>query len=135
MLDEFGIEERETKKLVLIQIHHEELVGRGQVQLLGRELLVEVADVLAVFLLARRIRNMKKTHPERTRNGRNNQDCKVHRPISDGDVIKKREKENKDKENELDSDVIGVSYFSQAHWRNVFSLSKEFITQLAKFFG
>ncbi len=51
MLDEFGIEEGESEELVLIQIHHEELVGGRQVQLLGRELLVKVADVFAVFLL------------------------------------------------------------------------------------
>lgn len=51
MLDEFRIEEGESEKLVLIQVHHEELVGGRQVQLLGRELLVKVADVFAVFLL------------------------------------------------------------------------------------
>ncbi len=51
VLDEFGIEEGESKELVLIQVHHEKLVGGRQVQLLGRELLVKVADVFAVFLL------------------------------------------------------------------------------------
>lgn len=53
VLDELGIEEREAEKLVLIQVHHEELVGRRQVQFLGRELLVKVADVFAMFLLTR----------------------------------------------------------------------------------
>lgn len=51
VLDEFGIEEGESEELVLIQVHHEQLVGGRQVQLLGRELLVKVADVFAVFLL------------------------------------------------------------------------------------
>ena len=51
VLDEFRIEEGESEKLVLIQVHHEELVGGRQIQLLGRELLVKVADVFAVFLL------------------------------------------------------------------------------------
>lgn len=52
VLDEFGVEEREAQEFVLIQVHHEELVGGRQVQLFGRELLVKVAHVFAVFLLA-----------------------------------------------------------------------------------
>ena len=50
VLDELGIEEGESEKLVLIQVHHEQLIGWRQVQLLVRELLVEIADVFAVLL-------------------------------------------------------------------------------------
>lgn len=50
VLHELGIEEGESEKLVLIQVHHEQLVGGRQVQLFARELLVEVAHVFAVFL-------------------------------------------------------------------------------------
>lgn len=50
VLHELGIEIGESEKLVLIQVHHEQLVGWRQVQLLVRELLVEIADVFAVLL-------------------------------------------------------------------------------------
>lgn len=60
MLDEFGIEEGESEKLVLIQVHHEELVGGRQVEFLGRELLVEVADVFAMFLLTHHHKSRKR---------------------------------------------------------------------------
>ena len=50
VLHEFRIQEREAGEFVLIQIHHEQLVGGRQVQLVRRELLVEIADVFAMFL-------------------------------------------------------------------------------------
>jgi hypothetical protein len=46
----FGVQERESHELGLIQVHHEQLVCWCQVCLLGCELLVKVAHVLAVFL-------------------------------------------------------------------------------------
>lgn len=49
MLHEFRIEKRETHKLRLIQIHHEQFVRGSQIRLLRGELLVEVAHVLAMF--------------------------------------------------------------------------------------
>ena len=53
MLDKLRVEERESGKLVLVEVHHEELVRRGEVGALGGELLVEVAHVLAVALETR----------------------------------------------------------------------------------
>lgn len=50
VLHEFRIEKRETHKLRLIQVHHEQLVRGSQIRLLRGELLVEVAYVLAMFL-------------------------------------------------------------------------------------
>ena len=50
MLDELRIQVGESRELRLIQVHHEELVRGRQVGLLGRELFVEVVDVLAMFL-------------------------------------------------------------------------------------
>lgn len=50
MLHEFRIEKRETHKLRLIQIHHEQFVRGSQIRLLRGELLVKVAHVLAMFL-------------------------------------------------------------------------------------
>ena len=74
MLHEFRIEERESHKLVLIQIHHEQLVSRRQIQLVGRELLVEVADIFTMFLYSRkserereRKRNREKKEREKKR--------------------------------------------------------------------
>jgi len=50
MLDELGVQVGETHELGLVQIHHEQLVCWCQVCLLGSELLVKVAHVLAMFL-------------------------------------------------------------------------------------
>lgn len=50
VLHEFRIEKRETHKLRLIQVHHEQLVRGSQIRLLRGELFIEVAYVLAVFL-------------------------------------------------------------------------------------
>lgn len=52
MLDVLRVQEGEPGELVLVEVHHKELVGGGEVRLLGGELLVEVADVLAVALHA-----------------------------------------------------------------------------------
>ena len=50
MLNELRVEVGEAGELVLIQIHHEELVRGRQVDRLPRELTVKVGDVLAVAL-------------------------------------------------------------------------------------
>ena len=50
MLDELWVEEGEAGELVLVEVHHEELVGGREVRLLGGELAVKVGDVLAVAL-------------------------------------------------------------------------------------
>ena len=53
MLHKFWIEEGESGKLVLIEVHHEELVRGRQLGLLGGELAVEVGDVFPVALQKR----------------------------------------------------------------------------------
>lgn len=55
VLDELGVEEGEAHELGLVQVHHEQLVCWGQICLLARELLVEVAHVLAMFLKTRKL--------------------------------------------------------------------------------
>ena len=50
MLHELRVEEGESGELVLVEVHHEEFVRRGQVGLLGGELPIEVANVLAMTL-------------------------------------------------------------------------------------
>ncbi len=50
MLHVLRVEEGESRELVLVQVHHEELVGGREVGALRGELLVEVAHVLAVAL-------------------------------------------------------------------------------------
>ena len=50
MLHELRVEEGEPCELVLVEVHHEEFVGGREVGLLGGELLVEVAHVLAMAL-------------------------------------------------------------------------------------
>ena len=55
MLDKLRIKEGESEKLVLIQVHHEQLVGGRQVQFLRGELLVKVADIFPVFLQCQHI--------------------------------------------------------------------------------
>lgn len=50
MLDILGIQEREAHELGLVEVHHEELVGRRQIRLLRGELLVKVTHVFAMFL-------------------------------------------------------------------------------------
>lgn len=65
MLHKFRIKERKSEKLVLIQIHHEQLVSRRQIQLVGRELLVEVADIFTMFLYAPKSDGKKKNQKEK----------------------------------------------------------------------
>ena len=50
MLHKLRVEEGESGKLVLVEVHHEELVRGREVRLLGGELAVKVGDVLAVAL-------------------------------------------------------------------------------------
>ena len=50
MLDELRVEEGEASKLILIQVHHEQLVGGGEVGALAGELSVKVGNILSVFL-------------------------------------------------------------------------------------
>lgn len=50
MLDVLGVQEWKARELRLIQVHHEQLVGRGQLYILRRELLVEITDILAMRL-------------------------------------------------------------------------------------
>lgn len=53
MLHKFWIEEGESGKLVLVEVHHEELVRGRQLRLLGGELPVKVGDVFPVALQER----------------------------------------------------------------------------------
>ena len=50
MLDKLRVEEGEASKLILVEIHHEQLVGGGQVHALAGELPVEVGNILPVAL-------------------------------------------------------------------------------------
>lgn len=50
VLNELRVQVGEPGELGLVQVHHEQLVGWRQVRLLRRELLVEVVDVLSMFL-------------------------------------------------------------------------------------
>ena len=50
MLDELWVEEGEAGELVLVEVHHEELVRGRELHPLARELPVKVGHVLAVAL-------------------------------------------------------------------------------------
>ena len=50
MLNKLRVEEGKASELILIQVHHEQLVGGGQVCALASELPVKVRDILPVFL-------------------------------------------------------------------------------------
>ena len=50
MLDKLRVQEGEASKLILVEIHHEQLVGGGQVHALAGELPVEVGNILPVAL-------------------------------------------------------------------------------------
>ena len=50
MLNEFRIEKGESGKLVLVQVHHEDLVSRSQVRLFRGKLPIKIADIFAVTL-------------------------------------------------------------------------------------
>lgn len=45
-----GIHKRETNKIILVQVHHEELIRRGQIRFLFGESVIKVANILAMFL-------------------------------------------------------------------------------------
>ena len=50
MLDELGVEEGEAGELILVEVHHEQLVGGGEVCTLASELPVKVGHILPVSL-------------------------------------------------------------------------------------
>lgn len=50
MLYEFRIEEGESEKLSLVEVHHEQLVRWREVRFFAGELTVEVTHVLSMFL-------------------------------------------------------------------------------------
>ena len=50
MLDKLWVEEREAGELVLVEVHHEELVSGGEVHTLASKLPVKVGHVLAMTL-------------------------------------------------------------------------------------
>lgn len=50
MLNVLGVQKGESEELGLVEVHHEQLICRGEVRLLARELTVEVAHVLPMFL-------------------------------------------------------------------------------------
>ena len=50
MLDELGVEKGEASELVLVEVHHEQLVGGGEVCALTGELPVKIGNILPVLL-------------------------------------------------------------------------------------
>ena len=50
MLYEFWVEKGEACELILVQIHHEQLVRGGQLRALTRELAVKVGNIFPVAL-------------------------------------------------------------------------------------
>ena len=50
MLDKLWVEEGEASKLILVEVHHEQLVGGGEVCTLTGELSVKIGHILPVFL-------------------------------------------------------------------------------------
>ena len=50
MLNELWVEEGEARKLVLVQVHHEDFIGRCQIRLFRSELPVKVAYIFAMTL-------------------------------------------------------------------------------------
>ena len=50
VLDKLGVKEGEAGELVLVEVHHEQLVGGGEVCTLTGELSVKIGHVLPVFL-------------------------------------------------------------------------------------
>jgi len=49
MLDELWVEEGKASKLILVKVHHEQLVGGCELRALTGELPVKVGHVLPVF--------------------------------------------------------------------------------------
>ena len=54
MLDKLGVKEGETGELVLVEVHHEQLVSGRQVHPLAGELPVKVGHVFAMSLQKKR---------------------------------------------------------------------------------
>ena len=50
MLNKLWVEKGESRKFILVEIHHEEFVSRSKVSPLSSELFVEVGDILPVLL-------------------------------------------------------------------------------------
>ena len=50
MLNKLRIEEGETSKLVLVEVHHEQLVGWGQVSAFTGKLPIKIWDIFAMTL-------------------------------------------------------------------------------------
>jgi hypothetical protein len=50
MLNKLRVEEGKASKLILIQVHHEQLVSGSEVCALASELPVKVGHILSVFL-------------------------------------------------------------------------------------
>ena len=50
MLDKLWVKEREAGELILVEVHHEQLVGGGELHSLARELTVKVGHILAMSL-------------------------------------------------------------------------------------
>jgi len=51
MLNKLWVEEGEACKLILVEVHHEQLVGGGQVSTLTGELPIKIRDIFTVSLL------------------------------------------------------------------------------------
>ena len=62
VLDKLRVEEGEAGELLLVQVHHEELVGGGQLGRLVCELAVEVGHVSAAPLCSKFIGEQKLGH-------------------------------------------------------------------------
>jgi len=50
MLDELRVKEGKSSKLILVKVHHEQLVGGGELCALACELPVKVGHILPVLL-------------------------------------------------------------------------------------
>ena len=50
MLDELRVKEGKSSKLILVKVHHEQLVSGGELRALAGELSVKVGNILPVFL-------------------------------------------------------------------------------------
>ena len=56
MLDKLWVKEREAGELILVEVHHEQLVCGGELHSLARELTVKVGHVLAMSLQQKNFR-------------------------------------------------------------------------------
>ena len=55
MLNELGVEEGESSELILVEVHHEQLVGGSEFCTLAGELSVKIRHILSVFLKIRHV--------------------------------------------------------------------------------